>query len=206
MKNVQDLFQNTYVVNLERRPDRLQSFSEKMERMQLPFQVFKAVDGNEIDYPGPLKKGEEGCRRSHFDLIKQEMFKNSPNVLILEDDCCFHENFINELTNVLPQIPANTDMLYFGGNHKHTNLVPVAPNVFKTSHTYTTHAMFISQRVYKILLDSVQAHPTYPVDVCFACMHPGINAYVLQPPLIWQEIGFSDVQEGMRDYTWEILS
>lgn len=203
---IEDITRNIHCVNLERRSDRLEEFRVKMDQMGLKFNVFKAIDGSTIEYHGPLKKGEVGCKQSHFELLKQEMFKGSPYVLILEDDCCFHEDFMNKLNELIQEIPGDTDMLYFGGNHKHTNLVQMSQNIFKTSHTYTTHAMLISQRVYKLLLDSIMNNPHVPVDVCFAFMHPGINAYVVQPPLIWQAVGYSDVQEGHRDYTWEILS
>jgi hypothetical protein len=66
-----------FVVNLERRPDRLESIRNEMEYIGWEYELFKAVDTN----------SHVGCSLSHLEIIKLSLERNYDYVLIIEDDC-----------------------------------------------------------------------------------------------------------------------
>lgn len=84
-------FDQIYVINLERRPDRLNRIQSTLEDLNLDFKVFKAIDGKSINedyiknlgikvvpnyrdpyYDRSLNYGEIGCFLSHY-FIWQEV-------------------------------------------------------------------------------------------------------------------------------------
>jgi glycosyl transferase family 25 len=66
-----------YVINLDRRTDRLEEFQEEMDLLELPFKRF----------PGILKTpGTIGCGMSHLAILKEARDLGLKNVLIFEDD------------------------------------------------------------------------------------------------------------------------
>ena len=66
-----------FVVNLERRPDRLESIKKEMEYIGWDYEYFNAVDTN----------SHVGCTLSHLEIIKIAKERNYSKVLIVEDDC-----------------------------------------------------------------------------------------------------------------------
>lgn len=66
-----------FVVNLERRPDRLESIKKEMEYLGWDFELFKAVDTN----------SHVGCTLSHTAILKIAKERGYKEVLIIEDDC-----------------------------------------------------------------------------------------------------------------------
>jgi hypothetical protein len=66
-----------YVINLERRSDRLESITNEMNYIDWEFELFKAVDTN----------SHVGCSQSHIDILKIAKERNYESVLIIEDDC-----------------------------------------------------------------------------------------------------------------------
>lgn len=66
-----------YVVNLDRRPDRMQSIQFEMDYIGWDFERFSAVDTND----------HGGCSLSHIEIIKRAIEKGLDEVMIIEDDC-----------------------------------------------------------------------------------------------------------------------
>ena len=89
-----------YLVNLERRPDRLQEMTEQLNSLGIEFERIDAVDGNHIknstDYFSPKRfflenrrnyvPGEVGCALSHINIWKKIVYENIDYALVLEDD------------------------------------------------------------------------------------------------------------------------
>jgi collagen beta-1,O-galactosyltransferase len=86
-------FDQIYVINLERRPDRKERIEAAMNELNLNYKIFKAVDGKSIDeeyieklgvkslpnykdpyHDRPLNFGEIGCFLSHY-FIWEEVRK-----------------------------------------------------------------------------------------------------------------------------------
>jgi GR25 family glycosyltransferase involved in LPS biosynthesis len=68
-----------FVVNLERRPDRLEHIQKEMDYIGWEYEVFKAVDLN----------NHGGCTLSHTEIIKIAKERGYDSVMVIEDDCTF---------------------------------------------------------------------------------------------------------------------
>lgn len=68
-----------FVINLDRRPDRLESITKEMKYIGWEFERFPAIDTNSY----------MGITKSTFEVIKIAKEKKYPRVMIIEDDCGF---------------------------------------------------------------------------------------------------------------------
>lgn len=66
-----------FVVNLERRKDRLESIKKEMDYVGWDYEYFPAIDLN----------NHVGCTKSHLEIIKIAKQRGYDKVLIVEDDC-----------------------------------------------------------------------------------------------------------------------
>lgn len=101
----------TFLVNLERRPDRLAAMTAQLSRLGLPFERFDAVDAKSVDpavLSGPfarsgplgnLSPGDMACTYSHIHIWR--MIAEGPDeyVTVLEDDVVLSDNAPEFLTD-----------------------------------------------------------------------------------------------------------
>jgi glycosyl transferase family 25 len=96
----------TWVINLDRAPDRLARLREQLERLGLPFTRLPAVDARaftpaqraQLDEPAfhrrhgmtPLP-GELGCYLSHIEVMHAFLAGDAEAALVLEDDVRLHD-------------------------------------------------------------------------------------------------------------------
>jgi GR25 family glycosyltransferase involved in LPS biosynthesis len=134
-----------FVINLKRRPDRLELFKK-----QCPFDdvtVIDAFDGKnmkgetsaiELDMASRfngLDPGEIGCFLSHLRIFNRMRKENLPYALIFEDDAIFCDNFLDEYSKLIQDLPSDTDILYLGGRfeprYKMREYIRVSENIVK---------------------------------------------------------------------------
>ena len=68
-----------FVINLERRPDRLEKVKKELEYIGWDYEVFKAIDTNSY----------MGITRSILEIVKIAKEKKYPRIMIIEDDIAF---------------------------------------------------------------------------------------------------------------------
>lgn len=81
-----------FIINLERRPDRLDHIKKEMEYMGWNYELFKAVDLN----------NHGGCTLSHVEILKIAKLRNYESVMVIEDDCTFlpySKDLVNKINN-----------------------------------------------------------------------------------------------------------
>jgi glycosyl transferase family 25 len=132
---------NIYVINLKRRPDRLEKFYERINFPKEKINVINAFDGkNYVNenisekqlynrLPNKLLPGEKGCFISHI-MAYKDIIKNDKNFsMIFEDDCFFCNDFTSKINTIINEIPKDTQILYIGGR--------IPPNFKMNPNTYT---------------------------------------------------------------------
>lgn len=98
----------TYLVNLDRCPERLASMSKQLSNLGIDFERIAAVDGNLISKKElrhkfarvhsrlalgrDLRKGEIGCALSHIAIYERMVQENCALALVFEDDIVFAED------------------------------------------------------------------------------------------------------------------
>ena len=94
-----DYFNKVYLINLDRRPDRLENFKKEVEKYNLgEFERISAVDGELLDtskYNSRLKSGELGLLLTNKIIFEDAVKNNYDKILIVEDDCCFTDEIKN---------------------------------------------------------------------------------------------------------------
>lgn len=120
-----------FVINLDKRPDRLQEFFSRYIDMDV--ERFSAIDGRHIHLNNSFSDidkflfsildnnlkhnpGILGCWSSHVNLW--ETLKNSDDYdafVIFEDDVFFVSGFKEKFELILNEINEETDIIYFGG-------------------------------------------------------------------------------------------
>jgi GR25 family glycosyltransferase involved in LPS biosynthesis len=182
-----------YVINLERRTDRLTSIN-------LPFEynVFKATDGKET-YPDHKVKhqGFLGCLDSHRRLFQMAKDNNIETLLVMEDDIEVDQNFNDKLQVVLSELPEDWDLLYLGGwnvgeKEKYSQHLDRATKV------YTTHAFIVRGKFFDTLLEGINSRD-WKVDVLISEILPKGNCFICDPTIAWQKEGFSDIENKITN-------
>jgi alpha(1,3/1,4) fucosyltransferase len=116
-----------YVINLQRRNDRLDSFKEAHPYMKDKTYVWSATDGQHLKLTPDIvhcfrnndfkwKKAVMGCALSHLGLW--EKLANDPiakTYLIMEDDVRFSPEWVLWWQEYGKNIPAEADVVYLGG-------------------------------------------------------------------------------------------
>ena len=116
-----------FVINLDRRADRYNSFKEHHSYMENRIVRYSACDGLKLELTPEIKhlfrnndfkwkKAVVGCAVSHNNLWKQLSLKDdSYSYLILEDDVRFHPQWLQIWEQASKMIPADADVIYLGG-------------------------------------------------------------------------------------------
>ncbi len=103
----------TYVLNLERHPDRLNWMAEQLDGQGIKWVRFPAVDGSnlsdeELDKliapQGPIPRmtrGARACTAGHFEIFKAFLETGSEYALVLEDDAILAPTFSEDLGKLL---------------------------------------------------------------------------------------------------------
>jgi GR25 family glycosyltransferase involved in LPS biosynthesis len=127
MANINTYFDMIYVINLKRRPDRLEKVLKQFTIHNITnYTIFEATDGAlHPYYHSYLQKGFTdspgafGILVSAMRLILNATKNKYKRILILEDDVVFHNDFQNQFSKRIPKIPQDWKMLYLGSSlHK----------------------------------------------------------------------------------------
>ena len=121
-----EIFERVYVINLARRTDRWERFTERLPN-DWPFKPpvrYDAVDGMLTSSPDWWQGGSGawGCYKTHLRLLEDCLNQNIPSVLILEDDAVCVEGFREKAEQFFHHLPGDWEMIYLGGQHLQEDL------------------------------------------------------------------------------------
>ncbi len=144
--NFERYFDRVLLINLKRRPDRLAKALDALKNCRWPFQwpeIFPAIDGSVVPCPSTWKSGGGawGCMKSHQAILERAISDGVSNVLVLEDDLCFIDDFTTKVQHFLSLVPDDWDQLMLGGQHINLGVSPtlVKPGVLRCADCERTH-------------------------------------------------------------------
>ena len=117
-----------YVINLERRFDRLQSFFEQNKNENIPIQIFSAFDGKSMNPSHKIQKafksgdynyrrGIVGCAMSHIYLWKKFLQEQTQSyMIVLEDDAKLTKDFRNKLMYLINKYKNQFEIMFLHYN------------------------------------------------------------------------------------------
>lgn len=107
----------TFIISLRRTPHRSKILQQQLQKQNINFELFEAVDGMSLDlsqYKKRIKdrflkirrgfgltRGEIGCFLSHYTLWEWMLKQQIPYILILEDDVRIEINLLNVLNQLV---------------------------------------------------------------------------------------------------------
>jgi len=203
-------FDKIYCINLDRRNDRWDQTIKELNKWGFSdVERYSAIDGNTIDrtkYNSTLNNGELGLVLTNINIINEAKEHGFKRILILEDDIVFTSE-IERISDYINLLPKDCDMLYFGGNHNtHMNVIPpitINEKVCKLHSTFTTHCVGINESMYPVVINTLNSLNS-PLDVAYTELQKKYNVYSFYPAIALQRVGYSDIQNGVRDYNWLI--
>jgi GR25 family glycosyltransferase involved in LPS biosynthesis len=119
-------------------------------------------------------------------------------VLILEDDVQFVENFDEKFFTVLDNAPLNWDMILLNGTTT-APLKRVNDYLSKTTSTWGAFAYVLSERIYDRIIE-VMGEMKDRSDGYFTKLQPTINAYLTNEKLVLHKKGFSFIAGFETDH------
>lgn len=197
----------TYLVNLLRRPDRLDNFRklQNAHGWKLPEPViYPAIEGDKVGVPTYFSQGGGafGCCRSHVNILERAIMEDVDTVVMLEDDVTFDHSAWDQLETFLSNVPTNWDQLMLGGQHLRAAEPTKIPGVVKCVNTQRTHAYVIRGKAMKSLLNlwyNCDVH----IDWKMGDWQHEKNVYAPEPFIFSQAGGKSDISGRTNPaYTW----
>ena len=201
------LVDKAFMINLDRREDRLKSAKERCDAIGLQFERVSAVDGNTLDmskYPTAKTQywnsGSVGMCLSLIRLITKVRDEKLKSFLLLEDDVEFHSK-INDFTKFLYKEVPPFEMLYFGINNNKPP-IKVSENIYRVTYGYSLHCVIINESIYTPLIEAL-SELNAPADVIIAeKIHSRNKSYCFKNNLAYQAKNFSDILNTEVDYTF----
>ena len=139
---------------------------------------------------------KRGCLESHLSVIKDAIAKGHKHLLVLEDDA----KLLKPLRDI-PLPPSDWDMLYLGGTIK-SIYEKQNGNPWVKMSCWTTHAYILNLENQELVKDILAAE-SYPDEIdsyYIKFIHCKYNAYMLNPMLIIQREGYSDIEKTHVNY------
>ena len=210
-----------FVINLEKRPERLSEITQEMNYMSWDFEVFKGIDAN----------GYMGCTLSHLEIIKIAKERGYSKVMVIEDDCVFMPYSKKLLEEIELKID---DLNYYVLNlsptlNRHVNVSEECDLLLDLTNlpekkydylieTFATNIMVYDEKIYdemfKISDEKFQdGNYFYPIDGFLSkVIYPNFQSYCPKLPVSPQRSSYSDVSHGVynnfytQTYNWNLYS
>ena len=222
--DLNSFFDKIYVINLKRRKDRRKAMISKLNKVDLNYEFFEAVDGRKYqekfdktykgkEYWGRINSaGAIGLIKTYKKILKKVL--KTPeinNILLLEDDIYFHKKFtvlIKETQVIFDQY----DVVYIGANQQRFSDEQtiqmengIGYEIAKDKHyiTFGTYGIALSRKFIKHLYEKIQylTEKSVTIDVeifCILAESNELNGFVFYPNLVLPETRESD-NMGARD-------
>lgn len=201
MESVRDICHVLYI-NLENRIDRKINIEYQLAQLGLSGQRMDAIR---------MVNGALGCSYSHLGCLEIAKKEGWEYVMIVEDDMVITDIdlFLSQLNRFL-SIHKEWDVLLLGGNNvgKYTK---IDDTCVKISRCMTSVGYIVKKHYYDILINNVKkgiekftVHPyrknSYAIDKYWFQLQTRDTWLLLQPLLVSQMKGYSDIEKRMINY------
>lgn len=220
----EELFDQVYLINLKRRPDRLNNFMEyynASDMNHIQFVKFEAIDGSQLDIERvplselaraelkeientgfrskhyQLTKGAIGCYLSHVKIWEDIMQKGHNIALILEDDAKVPSDILNKINRSIVEIPVDWDIVLLG--YLCTKCVNYN-SYNKVERFMLTHSYLITRTAIDKILQTKSLFPiTQQIDAYMSELSSVLNIYTVDSKMIPQFKSRTDIQAPLKD-------
>jgi len=197
---------NIFILNLKKREDRLQHITKQLKKIGCQnYKIIESVDGQYLNNLSTIKNGAYGLVMTYFKLYEEIKDKNLQEIILIEDDCVFSDDFCNEIELFYHNVPNDWSILYFGGNHNtHAGSEkPIKINNFvsKVHNTFSAHCVVIKFEVFKKIINFLNEN-VKEVDVVLSYLQKENSCYTTNKKITWQINSHSDIENVYINYDW----
>lgn len=206
-----------FVLNLEKRKDRLEHIQEEMSYIGWDYEMFKAID----------KGSHLGCTLSHIGIIDLAIDRGYDHVMVIEDDCTFmpySKSFVEQLEKelentdfgILNLSPTHNRPIEISKNHKLLmDITNFPPKEERHRGLYATNMMIYHKSVFFLVKNIIEEnlHGYLAIDeYIYKNVTPKVQSYCPILPVAVQKSDFSDVTQGcysnfyLQTYNWNAYS
>jgi GR25 family glycosyltransferase involved in LPS biosynthesis len=216
---INNYFDNIYVLNLNRRADRFEKIKNKLDLLNIKFERFSAIDGDDIsDDEYDFSKFIQGrgmlenkyalaCLRSHIEIIKDAKSKGYERILIFEDDVLISKD-INIHLQKLRKIK-DWKLLYLGSTQYNWD-VEFIEDFFLSKRSLGTFAYGIDYSIYDEILNQSVGKSVDNVISDIQGKYYG-ECYTFYPNICVSDVSESDIRSDRdqeshsKRMRWDIL-
>lgn len=206
-----------FVINLDRRPDRMESITKEMQYIGWDFERFSAIDTNSY----------MGITKSTFEIIKIAKERKYPRVMMIEDDCGFMPYAKDLLTKIEESCP-NLEFAMFNLSPTQNRPINVSKDydiLFDMTNTpeappeargiYGANMVIYDESIYDKIFDIALTAFTNSGEYFFALddytykfIVDKYQSYCPILPIAPQKTNYSNISEGvynnwyMQTYNW----
>lgn len=164
-----DIFNNVYVINLKRRPDRWNTTKKRLHNIGISPHRWDAVDAKDDEFlkfyeSKNLKnraKGEVACYKSHLELWKYLLSIEVPYAIIFEDDIVFPDDVSQDLIMNEIEESKGFDILFLG--HCYSNQFKFSNEITRINSAMCLHAYVVTRSALQKLVKNEHNY-TIPID------------------------------------------
>ena len=120
-----EYFDRIYVLNLDRRKDRMERINKRMKHFGIEYKRFNAYDGTVFNGLTAKTKSKDpllrsgnytACTLSHLAILSEARNDKLNNILVIEDDALLNKNIIGLFNGIKPELEVKNehDILYLG--------------------------------------------------------------------------------------------
>ena len=199
---INSYFDNVYLINLERRKDRLEWVSNELKKYGITFQRFNAIDG--LYFEDYVKYDEETAEKMRWTggaaalvettqlILLDAIEKKYDKILILEDDIIFNPSINSIFEQTYTTIPSDWETLYFGALHRKP-YEPINNFLAKVEKCYCCHCYAIHSSIFKLMLELIRKKEKPIDEYTSADIQPRGRSYCFMPNLVYQKTDYSDI-------------
>lgn len=205
-----DVADEVYCINLERRLDRWTEVSQQFDAHNIKVTRWLAVDGWKIegkhhmrhgDMEGDSIKGAVGCLRSHRNAIKDALDKGHNTICVFEDDVVLQRDFNMRFTKLMSTVPKDWEMLYIGCHwHGLPNPHHIGNNIYKLNCFGVFGVLLRGRAILQKIYDATAGEEITLDDYLCYKVQPGRKVYTTIPFLVKVKEDFSDIANQFADY------
>lgn len=199
-----------FVLNLERRPDRMKFMDDQLKKLNIFYTRFNACDGQKLieykDYynryihpKGKVNrfKGQIGCTISHIKIWEEVVKNKYTHALVLEDDAIIlNKNFKTHVNNLIKELPEKYNIVLLGGSILRGRLIKNKSYIINGSKlpktNWFTTGYIINYKFAKFVLNKMKKEKTpFTVDeFLMRRVYPFLNYYLSVVPQLKQNKAF----------------
>lgn len=217
--NINYYFDHIYLLNLERRKDRLDNMIRLFEKNGIyNWSRFNAIDGKTSPHYDEWKTyneqkltmlerkkyqrkaisspGSWAILKSMYYMIKEAINKKHETILVIQDDLIFMNNFKDKFTDAISKVPSNWKLLYLGCTQHNWNHIGMQNGYYNTvGNSDGAYAVAIHNSIFKEMLDEiVKFDLPFDSGTLKTIQRRHKNCYSIYPYLVIADIRDSDLR------------